>query len=285
MMKVLVLGASGMLGSAVVRVLSESAALDVYATVRGAGAKRFFDPAIAEKFIVGVDVENLDSLADAMAQLCPDVVVNCVGVVKQLAQANDPLRVLPINSMLPHRLAKLCAVGGARLVHVSTDCVFSGAKGLYLESDESDATDLYGKSKFIGEVDAPHAVTLRTSIIGHELQNGHSLIDWFLAQGKTCRGYTKALFSGVPTVVLAQIIRDVVIPRADLSGLYHVAAEPISKYDLLKLVARIYSKPVEIIPDDSLAIDRSLDGSRFRAATGYATPAWSEMIKTMHSYQ
>jgi dTDP-4-dehydrorhamnose reductase len=285
MMKVLVLGASGMLGSAVARVLSESAELDVFATLRGEGARRFFDPAIAQKFIVGVDVENLDALADAMSQVRPDVVVNCVGVVKQLAQANDPLRVLPINSMLPHRLAKLCAVGGARLVHISTDCVFSGEKGLYLETDVSDATDLYGKSKFIGEVHSKNAVTLRTSIIGHELQNGHSLIDWFLAQDKACRGYTRALFSGVPTVVLAKIIRDVVIPRADLSGLYHIAAEPISKYDLLKLVADVYHKVIEIIPDDSLVIDRSLDGSRFRTATRYTPPVWSEMIKTMHSYQ
>jgi dTDP-4-dehydrorhamnose reductase len=283
-MKVLVLGASGMLGSAVARVLSESGTLDVFATVRGEGAKRFFDPAIGEKFIVGVDVENVDALAEAMSQVRPDVVVNCVGVVKQLAQANDPLRVLPINSMLPHRLAKLCAVGGARLIHVSTDCVFSGNKGLYLETDESDATDLYGKSKFIGEVHSSNAVTLRTSIIGQELQNGHSLIDWFLSQDNVCRGYTKALFSGVPTVVLAKIIRDVIIPRADLSGLYHVAAEPISKYDLLRLVAEVYHKAIQIIPDDSIVIDRSLDGSRFRTATGYTAPVWSEMIKTMHAY-
>jgi len=149
---------------------------------------------------------------------------------------------------LPHRLARLCELSGARLVHMSTDCVFAGDKGCYLESDPSDAKDLYGRSKFLGEVAYPHAVTLRTSIIGHELQSAHGLVGWFLAQQERCNGYTKAVFSGLPTVVLAQIIRDVVIPRPDLSGVYHVAAEPIAKYDLLKLIAETYGKTIEIVP-------------------------------------
>jgi dTDP-4-dehydrorhamnose reductase len=284
-MKVLVLGASGMLGSAMVRVLSEDAGLEVIGTVRSAGAKRFFDKSVAERFLIGVDVENPDSLADAMAQVRPDVVVNCVGVVKQLAQADDPLRVLPINSMLPHRLAKWCALGGARLVHISTDCVFAGTKGRYLETDVSDATDLYGKSKYIGEVHSDNAITLRTSIIGHELQHPHSLVDWFLAQGASCRGYRKAIFSGVPTVVLAQLVRDLIIPRAALSGLYHVAAEPINKFDLLTLIKDVYGKQIEIVPDDTLVIDRSLDASQLREATGYAPPPWRTMINTMHTYK
>lgn len=284
-MKVLVLGASGMLGSAMVRVLSEDTNLDVAGTVRSAGAKRFFDTTIAERLLVGVDVENQDSLSDAIAQSLPDVVINCVGVVKQLAQANDPLRVLPINSILPHRLAKLCAIGRSRLVHISTDCVFAGTKGRYLETDISDATDLYGKSKYIGEVYSDNAITLRTSIIGHEMQDPHSLVDWFLSQGESCRGYRKAIFSGVPTVVLAQLVRDVIIPQRTLSGLYHVAAEPINKFDLLTLVKDIYGKQIEIVPDDSLVIDRSLDASRLRNATGYVPPSWDEMINTMYMYK
>lgn len=279
------LGASGMLGSAMVRVLSEDAGLEVIGTVRSTGAKRFFAPAIADRFLVGVDVENLDSLADAMAQARPDVVINCVGVVKQLAQANDPLRVLPINSMLPHRLAKWCELAGARLVHVSTDCVFTGTKGCYQETDLSDATDLYGKSKYIGEVHSGNAITLRTSIIGHELQDPHSLVDWFLSQGASCRGFRKAIFSGLPTVVLAQLVRDVIIPQPALSGLYHVAAEPINKFDLLTLVKEVYGKEIDIVPDDSLVIDRSLDASRLREATGYVAPSWRAMINTMHSYK
>jgi dTDP-4-dehydrorhamnose reductase len=187
--------------------------------------------------------------------------------------------------LLPHRLAGLCELVGARLVHMSTDCVFSGKKGDYHESDPSDAEDLYGKSKFLGEVVYPHAITLRTSIIGHELQGARSLIDWFLSQERQCKGYTKAIYSGMPTVVLAQLVRDVIIPQTDLTGLYHVAAKPISKFDLLRLVADVYGKTIEIIPDDKLVIDRSLNAERFRDATGYVAPGWPKLIELMHTYR
>jgi dTDP-4-dehydrorhamnose reductase len=204
--------------------------------------------------------------------------------VKQLAEADDPLTALPINSMLPHRLARLCELAGARLVHISTDCVFSGAKGMYVESDFPDADDLYGRSKYLGEVDYPHAVTLRTSIIGHELDGARSLLCWFLAQGGPVRGFTKAVFSGLPTVELARVVRDFVLPHPELHGLYHVSAAPINKYDLLKLVAQAYGKDIEITPHDQLVIDRSLDSTRFKAATGYAPPSWPELVRTMHAF-
>lgn len=284
-MKILVLGASGMLGNAMVRVLSEDATSTVVGTVRSGAAKRFFAPSIADKLIVGVDVENQDALVRLFADVRPDVVINCIGLVKQLAQAEDPLMALPVNALLPHRLARLCELGGARLVHMSTDCVFSGKKGGYRETDFPDAEDLYGRSKFLGEVAYPHSITLRTSIIGHELQSAHGLIGWFLSQDAKCKGYTRAIFSGFPTVVLAKIIRDVVLPRTDLSGVYHVAAQPISKYDLLRLVAEVYGKSIEIVPDGALAIDRSLDASRFNEATGYTPPSWRDLIATMHAYQ
>lgn len=284
-MKVLVLGASGMLGNAVFRVLSEKKDWQIYGTLRSASSKRFFHATIAEHLLVGIDVEQYDSLIKAFVLSQPDVIINCIGLVKQLAEADDPLQAIPINTLLPHRLARLCEFSGARLVHMSTDCVFSGDKGGYCESDASDATDLYGKSKFLGEVDCPHAITLRTSIIGHELQSAHGLVDWFLSQQDSCKGYSRAIFSGVPTVVLAKIIRDVVIPRPELCGVYHVAATPISKLNLLKLVAQVYGKSIEVIPDDRLAIDRSLNAERFSEATGYITPEWQEMIKLMYSYK
>jgi len=284
-MRILVLGASGMLGNAVIRVLSEKPDWQVQGTIRSESAKRFFHPDIAGRLLAGVDVEQQDSLVQAFVRVHPDVVINCVGLVKQLAEADDPLQAVPINTLLPHRLARLCELAGARLVHMSTDCVFAGGKGDYRESDPSDAKDLYGRSKYLGEVDYPHTVTLRTSIIGHELQSAHGLVGWFLSQQERCNGYTKAIFSGLPTVVLAQIIRDVVIPRSDLSGVYHVAAQPISKYDLLKLVARVYGKQIEIVPDDKLAIDRSLNADRFRDATGYVAPGWLELIESMHAYK
>ncbi len=284
-MRILVLGASGMLGNAMVRVLSEKEEWEVFGTARSSGVGRFFPPGVARRLMTGIDVENHDALIKLFAQLRPGVVVNCIGLVKQLADAGDPLLAIPINSLLPHRLARLCDVAGARLVHMSTDCVFSGRKGGYRESDPSDAEDLYGKSKFLGEVDYPHAITLRTSIIGHELQGAHSLIGWFLSQEQQCKGFVKAIYSGLPTVVLARLIRDVIIPQTGLSGLYHVASRPISKYDLLCLVAKTYGKSIEIIPDSSLVIDRSLNADRFREATGYVAPDWPELIKAMHSYQ
>jgi dTDP-4-dehydrorhamnose reductase len=274
-----------MLGNVMLRVMAETAEHDVRATARSPAVRRHFEPALAERIVTGVDVENFDALAAIFAEVRPDVVVNCIGLVKQLAQGRDPLQALPINSLLPHRLARLCALVGARLIHVSTDCVFSGRKGGYRESDPSDAEDFYGKSKFLGEVAYPNTITLRTSIIGHELQSAHGLIDWFLAQQRECSGYRRAIFSGVPTVILARIIRDVVIPLPELYGVYHVAAHPISKYELLRLVAEAYGKQIEIVPDDQVAIDRSLNAERFFAATGYAPSDWPELIRSMHDYR
>lgn len=284
-MKVLTLGASGMLGNAVVRVMGEGQHLEVFGTIRSNNVPQIFSTETAKKIITGVDVTDQDSLVKLFTKLRPDVVINCIGLVKQLAEVDDPLIALPINAMLPHQLASLCGLAGARLVHISTDCVFSGAKGNYEETDTSDAIDLYGKSKYIGEVNYPHAITLRTSIIGHELQSVHGLIGWFLAQNQQCKGYKNAIFSGLPTVALAQIIRDIVIPRTDLSGVYHVAAEPISKYDLLRQVADVYGKVIEIVPDVQLVINRSLNAEKFNQATGYTAPKWPELIKLMHSYQ
>ena len=283
-MKVLILGASGMLGNAMFRLLSADGKMQVLATLRSDSSRRHFPDATAGDFLTGVDVENHDSLERAFSKAKPDVVINCVGLVKQLADADDPLQALPINAMLPHRLARLCELAGARLVHVSTDCVFAGTRGSYLETDVSDATDLYGKSKYIGEVAYPHAITLRTSIIGHELTGIHSLVGWFLAQEGKVKGYTKAIFTGLPTVELARVVRDFVLPDAVLSGLYHVAAEPIAKYDLLKLVAAAYGKQIEIEPDDRLVIDRSLNAARFREATGYVAPPWPELIARMRDF-
>ena len=284
-MRVLILGASGMLGNAMIRVLSERPELQVYGTIRSESAKRFFTAEIAERLIPGIDVEHHDSLVLAYAKARPDVVINCVGLIKQLADAEDPLQAIPINSLLPHRLARLCQLSGSRLIHMSTDCVFSGSKGNYVESDPSDAEDLYGRSKFLGEVDYPHAITLRTSIIGHELQSSHGLIDWFLSQKERCNGYTKAIFSGLPTAALAQLVRDVILHHTELHGVYHVAAQPISKFDLLRLVAQVYEKPIEITPSDKLVIDRSLNAERLRKATGYIAPSWAELVGLMHSYR
>lgn len=284
-MRVLVLGVSGMLGNAVFRYISEAKGHEVFGSARSASARRAFAPELAAKIVLGTDVDNQDSLALLFAQVKPQVVINCIGLIKQLASANDPLQAIPINSLLPHRLARLCEIAGARLVHVSTDCVFSGSKGNYVESDASDAKDLYGRSKYLGEVDYPHAITLRTSIIGHELASANGLVGWFLAQQGTINGFTKAIFSGFPTIELAHIIGDVVLPQPALRGLYHVASEPISKYALLKLVASVYGKQIEITPQDEFVLDRSLNAERFRLAAGYAPPPWPELVKKMFDFK
>lgn len=282
--KVLVLGASGMLGNAVLRFFAGSDGFEVAGSARSAATLARLPAELRDRVVTGVDVENVDSLARLFAQVRPDVVINCIGLVKQLAEADDPLLAIPINALLPHRLARLCQVAGARFVHVGTDCVFTGAKGMYREEDPADAQDLYGRSKHLGEVDYENAVTLRTSIIGHELASAHGLVGWFLAQTGQVRGFTRAVFSGLPTVELARVIRDHVLPRPELRGLHHVSAAPIAKFDLLQLVAQAYGRRTVIVPDDRLVIDRSLDSTRFRQLTGYAPPAWPELVRAMHAF-
>jgi dTDP-4-dehydrorhamnose reductase len=283
--KILVLGASGMLGNAMLRVLADAGNVDAFGSTRSVESRNKLPASLRGRVVAGVDVESADSLVRLFGTIKPDVVINGVGLVKQLAEADDPLSALPINALLPHRLARLCEVAGAKLIHFSTDCVFSGSRGMYTEADFPDANDLYGRSKYLGEVAYPHALTLRTSIIGHELGGARSLIGWFLAQKGPVRGFTKAIFSGLPTVEVAHVVRDHVLPRLALTGLYHLAAEPITKFDLLGHVAETYRMAVQITPDDSLVIDRSLDSTRFRAATGYVPPTWHELVHKMHDFR
>jgi len=284
-MKILVLGVTGMLGNAMFRYLSNDERYDVYGSARGAGAVGYFKPSQVKKIVTGVNVENHDTLVHLFGSVKPDLVINCIGLIKQLNESKDPLVAIPINSILPHRLARLCEVGGARLIHISTDCVFSGHQGGYLESDAADAADLYGRSKYLGEVSDAHAITLRTSIIGPELGSGpRGLLGWFLSQQGIADGYSQAIFSGVPTVELARVIHEFVIPRPTLNGLFHVASEPISKYALLQILASVYGKVIEIRPVDTPMIDRSLNADRFRGATGYIAPPWLDLVQQMQQF-
>lgn len=284
MSKVLVVGVSGMLGSTVYRLLASSGGFSVTGTARSSTSLTALPRSDKARIVSGVEVLEHDRLVRLFMEERPDVVINCVGIIKQLSAAKDPLVSIAINSLLPHRLAELCAVAGARLIQISTDCVFNGSRGGYREADFPDADDLYGRTKLLGEVDYPHAITLRTSIIGHEIGSAVSLVDWFLSQqGPMVKGYRKAIYTGLPTVELARVIRDFVIPRPQMHGLWQVASDPINKFDLLQLVAKTYGKSIEIIPDDAVAIDRSLDGSRFREEAGYVAPAWPELIARMHA--
>jgi dTDP-4-dehydrorhamnose reductase len=285
-MTIMVLGASGMLGHAVVRVLVErNSPTEIVAVARSMDIRVRFPEARDIGMLSGVDIENPDALVAALERARPTTVINCVGVVKQRDDSDNPLVALPINSIFPHRLWRMCRLVGAKLIHISTDCVFDGERGGYAENDVPNAKDLYGRSKLLGEVIGPGAVTLRTSIIGHELRGAHGLIEWFLAQQSPVRGFRNAVFSGLPTVELAKIIRDCVLGRPNLEGLYHVAAAPISKFDLLSMVSNVYGKKIEIIPYDDYHIDRSLDGSKFSQATGYIAPGWRDLVELMYRYR
>jgi dTDP-4-dehydrorhamnose reductase len=231
-----------------------------------------------------VDATDGASLAQALDRSRPEVVVNCVGLIKQRPDGQDPEQTILANSLVPHRLARLCAEREARLVQISTDCVFSGTTGGYTEESVPDATDFYGRSKLLGEVTDGDAVTLRTSIIGPEIGHGLGLVAWFLRQSGSVTGYRKAIFSGVPTVELARIIRDHVLPSPDLQGLFHVSADAIAKHDLLALVRDAYRSDVELVADDGVRIDRSLDSAKFRARTGYVPPPWPALVAKMKAF-
>jgi dTDP-4-dehydrorhamnose reductase len=264
------------------RAFCRDSELQTFGAIREANAKRYFSSVLHDALIPNVHLDGESGLLTAFAVAKPDVVINCIGIIKQLPNANDHLESLTINATLPHRLAKYCDATNARLVHFSTDCVFSGKQGNYREEDFPDSYDLYGRTKFLGEVSYENSVTLRTSIIGHELDRSKSLVDWFLSQSGEVKGFTKAIFSGLPTIEVARVVKEYVIPNPNLSGLFHLSVDPINKYDLLNLVASTYGKTTNIIPDDKLVIDRSLNSDRFRTATGFKPKAWPELIKDMH---
>lgn len=283
MKRVLILGGTGMLGHTLFAYLSSLNRWDVYATARSsAGLVNWFPSNLASKIRPEVDANNFDSVIRALASIKPDIVINCIGLIKQLPIASDPLIAITVNSQLPHRISLVCRTAGARMIHISTDCVFDGSKGNYSENSNSTAQDLYGRTKYLGEVNYPHCTTLRTSIIGHELKGFHGLIEWFLGQESSVKGYTKAIFSGLPTCEMAKIIGNYIIPNEKLHGLHHVSSTPISKFDLLSSVADKYSKKIEIEPDDTVQIDRSLDSSTFQKVTGYRPPVWPELVEQMH---
>ncbi len=280
-MKVLVIGGGGMLGHKLVQILSVK--FDVWTTVRGE-SKAFDEIKIFDKSRVyeNINVEDIRKIETIIDRLKPQIVINAVGIIKQLHESTDIVQTLTINSIFPHRLAEITKKYNARLITFSTDCVFSGKKGNYKEDDLADAVDLYGKSKNLGEVDSDNCLTLRTSIIGRELFSAHSLVEWFLSnRGKQVNGYVNAIFSGFPTIVISEIIADLIVNHKNLEGLYHLSSEPINKFELLELLKNEYKIDIEIVPYENFYIDRSLDSTKFRTATGLQPIGWEEMLQKM----
>lgn len=282
-MRILILGGSGMLGHRLWLNLNQ--VHETWVTVRGDGSQLLDILGVSREYILPqVDALVLDQVTHAMASVRPHLVINCIGLVKQIPLADDPLASIAINALFPHQMASICKQAGIRMIHFSTDCVFSGKKGQYVEEDTPDAVDLYGRTKLLGEVTYPHTVTVRTSMIGRELRTRHGLVEWFLAQKGEVKGYTNAIFSGLTTDELSNILLRFVIPRPELTGMYHISGEPISKYDLLRLIKESFGLSVNVLPEEEPMIDRSLDSTRFRQATGYAPPTWRTMIAQLKEH-
>lgn len=282
-MRVLVFGGTGMLGHKVAQILSED--FETAATVRHsvpefAAAEVFGKTRLLE----GVLAEDETSVAGAIKDFKPDVAVNCIGAVPRSEQGGNSIEAITLNALFPHQLARMCGDDGVRLIHISTDCVFSGCSGPYGQESAPDPVDLYGRSKLLGEVGGPSCLTIRTSLIGRELGAGTGLVEWLISRkGTRVSGYSRALFTGFPTAVAARIIGDIIGKHPDLDGCWHVASEPIAKYDLLNLLSASFGLDVDIQKDEDFVCDRRLDGVPFAHKTGFQAQPWPDMIRDMAS--
>ncbi|MDQ3922457.1 MAG: SDR family oxidoreductase [Actinomycetota bacterium] len=280
-MRILILGGDGMLGHRLLMHLQKNHETKVTLR-RGLAAYERYGLFTRDNSYAGVEARDTDRMLEVVSDFRPEALVNAVGIVKQRGAAKEAIPSLEINSLLPHRLALLCKAAGAKLVHISTDCVFSGRRGNYTEEDVPDAEDLYGRTKLLGELAEPGCVTLRTSIIGLELSRRTGLIEWFLSQRGEIRGFTKAIYTGLTTVEMSRVIERVLLEHQDLSGVWHVASEPITKHDLLVRFSKILGRDdVSIVPDGSVRIDRSLSALAFEKVTGYSAPGWNEMLEEL----
>ena len=280
-MKVLILGGTGMLGHKVWQVFEP--VFDTWMTVRMSVDQCMKFPFLnPSKVIENINANTFESVERVVNIVRPQVIINCIGIVKKLKESESPIPAITINSLLPHWLEELSISYDIRLIHISTDCVFSGKKGNYNEEDLSDAYDLYGRTKLLGEVTGKNSMTIRTSMIGYELQRAVGLLEWFLSQrGGKIKGYKNAIFSGFTTSVLAEILSDIILNHPYLSGLYHVSSNPISKFELLNLIKKGFQIDIEIEPDEDFLCNRSLDSSKFRTKTKYHPPTWEEMVKQL----
>tara|TARA_A100001015_G_C15041016_1_gene739690 strand:+ start:3757 stop:4623 length:867 start_codon:yes stop_codon:yes gene_type:complete len=284
-MKILILGASGMLGSAIINVLSEKKNWKILGTIRKNSNKNFFNPKIIPNLVKINNLTNFKNLAKVVYKIKPDIVINCISLEKKFLKKTNPLLMISTYSILPHQLSIICKKIKSRLIQLSTDGVFSGKKGKYKENDIKDTQDIYGICKHLGELDDDHTITIRTSIIGHELKGKNGLVEWFFSQKQKCECFKNVIFSGFPTNVLAEIIRDIVIPNKQLKGVYHIASKPITKCKLLDLIAKQYGLKINFIINNKIRINRSLNADLFKKKTGYVSPNWKDLIKSMYLYK
>ena len=285
-MKLLILGASGLLGNTLIKYFFRKSNYQTFGTVRDNLQVRFFDKKYHKNFRILNDILNFTELENIIDKFRPNVVINCIGLNNKINK-NDFYTIekyILINSLLPHKLQSICSRVGIRLIQLSSDCVFSGIKGNYSEKDLPDPLDIYGKSKLMGELESENCLTIRKSVIGHELIKKEGLLDWFLSRNDKVEGYQKAIFSGLTVLELARIIDIFILPRTELNGILHIAGFPISKYDLLNIISSEYKKSIELIPNHSLKVNRSLDSTYFNRLTGYQIQPWPLLIKSMHEF-
>lgn len=277
-MKILIFGATGLIGNNLFRFLSKSNDLEVYGTYRNQKLLSFFNE-FEKRNLLFFDVDN-SKIVELFTKSKPDIVINLIAITKHVKEATNFPKVVQINSVFPHTLAKVCDEHSSKLIQISTDCVFSGLKGSYLERDLPDDSTMYGRSKALGEVTYGGHLTIRTSAIGRELDTKYGLIEWFLSQEKSCFGYSNAIFSGLTARYLGYVMQNYIFPFKNLSGLYHISTNSINKFDLLSRLGVFYKKDIDIIPNNHIVIDRSLNSDKFKNTTGYISPTWEQLIDT-----
>lgn len=285
-MRILILGSTGLLGYTFTRYFFNREHFHTFAAIRNYSKIKFFNKRYHEKFVHINDILDYKESEKIIKNIKPDVLINCLGITnKKFFNSNESEHFISINSLLPYRLRKICTDLGTRLIHFSTDCIFSGNKGFYSENDIPDPLDLYGRSKLLGELDFENTLTIRKSVIGHELISKNGLLEWFLSQNKFVEGYKNVIFSGTTVLELAILMEKYIIPRKDLKGILNISGESITKFDLLKIIADIYDKKIDIIPNELIKLDRSLDSSQFTKLTGYHRKSWPILIKAMKEFE
>ncbi len=285
-MRIVVLGASGLIGNTITKYFLNQSDYETFGVLRDSDKKSIFKNKYHNNLFFIDNILDFKKVEEVLERYNPNLIINCIGITNKFLKVNFKLieKSIYINALFPHKLYQICTKIDARLIHLSTDCVFSGRKGFYNEDDVPDPIDIYGRSKLLGELNYTNSLTIRKSAIGHELFTSNGLLEWFLNNKDSIEGYKNAIFSGLTVLELAKIIHKYIIPNKNLSGILHIAGKPISKYDLLSLISYEYQKKIKIIPNESVKINRSLDSKLFIKKTGYEAENWKELIRSMHEF-